>query len=134
MFSGPTEPCAMERPCAYDERAGDAASDLDHPVRRHRAGLQQPSQGLPLEQLHDDEVPLAVLPPVEHLDDTRVLQPGLELSGGPELLQERGVRALGGGEQLDCHASVELLIERAPDLRSSAEVQTVVEQVSSGDQ
>ena len=112
------------------ERRGDLPSESDRAIRNHRPVIEYPGGGLPLEQLHDDVVDVIVLAPVVDLDDAGVLELRLELSFGPERLEERRIAALGAEQDLHGNGSAEFLVGRAPDLRSAFDIETVLELVA----
>ena len=89
------------------ERVGDLRPELHDLVERERALLQAVRERLPLEQLHHQEVRVALVPDVEERADVGVVERGDRLRLALEALAPLLVLGEAGGEDLDRDAAVE---------------------------
>jgi hypothetical protein len=89
-------------------------------VERQRALLEPVGERLALEQLHDEEVGVAVLPHVEEGADVGVVEGGDGLRLALEARAALLVLGEGGGEDLDRDGAVEAGVPAAPDLAHPA--------------
>ena len=98
----------------------DLRPELHHLVEWQRALLQAIGEDLALEQLHHQEVRVALVPDVEERADVGVIQGGDRLGLALEALAALLVLGEGGGEDLDGDAAVEAGVLPPPDLAHSA--------------
>ena len=87
--------------CAALEGIGDLRPELHDLVERQRALLQAVGERLALEQLHHQEVRVALVPDVEERADVRVVERGDRLRLALEALAALVVLREAGGEDLD---------------------------------
>ena len=106
--------------CAALEGVGDLRPELHDLVERQRALLQAIREDLAFEQLHHQEVRVALVADVEERADVGVVERGDRLGLALEALAALLVLGEGGGEDLDGDAAVEAGVLPPPDLAHSA--------------
>ena len=90
------------------ERSGDIGGDLSGAVRVKGAlGVHDLGERSTVDELHDDEIGLELLPPVVDRDDVGMVEVRRGLSLAAEPLDEEFVTGVLGEEHLDGHRSVE---------------------------
>ena len=102
------------------EGFGDLRPELHDLVERQRALLQAIGEDLAFEQLHHQEVRVALVPDIEERADVGVVEGGDRLGLALEALAALLVLGEGGGEDLDGDAAVEAGVLPPPDLAHSA--------------
>ena len=106
--------------CAALEGVGDLRPELHHLVERQRALLQAIGERLALEQLHHQEVRVALVPDVEQRADVGMVERGDRLRLALEALAALVVLREADGKDLDGDAAVEAGVLPAPDLAHAA--------------
>ncbi len=99
---------------------GDLRPELHHLVERQRALLQAVGERFPLEQLHHQEVRVALVPDVEQRADVGMVERGDRLRLALETLAALVVLREAGGEDLDRDAAVEAGVLPPPHLAHPA--------------
>jgi hypothetical protein len=96
------------------ERVRDLGSELDDLVERQRPLLQAVGERFALEQLHDEEVRLALVADVEQRADVRMVEGGDRLRLALEALPPILVLSEARGKQLDRNAAVKAGVASPP--------------------
>ncbi len=128
------------RPVRLGQRVEDGGADLGHPLHGHPApAADGGGQGLPADQLHDDDGGAVVFHDVMDGDDPRVAESDRCASLAGEPPEQRGtvvvVHALREEDLLDGDlTSEELLVQATPDPAHTALADTFDQLVPAGDE